>query len=94
MEKEYQVVTLADGTKWFVLSEETYDGGLYRYVVELDDEDERTDTFKVMRVYNQDGQEFFGFIEDQELLKQIIPLLVPGSKEYIENPEKVNELME
>ncbi len=91
--EEFKVVELADGTKWFVLSEIVYDKGLYRYVVGVENDD-LTDKFQVLRVYFSEGEEYFQTVKDQEILKQVIPLLMPDTKDYIDNPDKLKELME
>lgn len=92
--EEYKVAQLADGTKWFVLAETVYNKGLYRYVVELNEtEDDFTDHFEVMRVYFNNGNQFSKIEKDENILKEVVPLLVPEAKEYIENPEKLQELV-
>ena len=94
MEKEYKVVRLADGTKWFIVSEITYNGALYKYGIAVNDaEDDFQDQYQVMRVYESDNKKFIDIVKDQALLREIVPLLVPDAKEYIENPEKLEELI-
>ena len=91
--EEYKVAELADGTKWFVLAEKVYNKGLYRYVVELNKaEDDFTDHFEVMRVYFNEDKQYSKIEKDQNILKEVIPLLIPEAKEYIEKPEKLSEL--
>ena len=92
--EEYKVAALADGTKWFVLAETVYNKGLYRYVVELNEtEDDFTDHFEVMRVYFNGDKQFSKLEKDKDILKEVVPLLVPEAKEYIENPERLQELV-
>lgn len=92
--EEYKVAALADGTKWFVLAEAVYNKGLYRYVVQLNEtEDDFTDHFEVMRVYFNADKQFSKIEKDQAILKEVVPLLVPEAKEYIDNPEKLKELV-
>ena len=92
--EEYKVAELGDGTKWFILAESVYNKGLYRYVVALNEtEDDFTDHFEVMRVYLTEDKQFSKIEKDQTILKEVIPLLVPDAKEYIENPEKLQELV-
>ncbi len=93
--EEYKVAVLADGTKWFILAQTVYNKGLYRYVVELNEtEDDFTDHFEVMRVYFNEDKQFSQIEKDKDILKEVVPLLVPEAKEYIENPEKLQELVD
>lgn len=91
----YKVVKLADGTKWFVTSEVIYQNGRYQYMIGLsDNEEEFLEKAQVMRVYHYQNQEYFDLVKDQELLKVLVPMLMPEVKEYIDNPDKLKELME
>ena len=92
--EEYKVAALEDGTKWFVLAEAVYNKGLYRYVVKLNEtEDDFTDHFEVMRVYFNSGEQFSRIEDDKTILKEVVPLLLPEAKEYIDNPEKLKEIV-
>ena len=48
----------------------------------------------VMRVYHYQNQEYFDLVKDQDLLKVLVPMLMPEAKDYIDNPDKLKELME
>lgn len=82
---EFRIVTLADGTNWFVTSEVEYQDGRYQYMVAMSkDGEEFFEKTQVMRVYLYEGNEYFDLVEDSELLKVVVPLLVPESKEYMD----------
>lgn len=94
MNEEYKVVELGNNTKWFVASEIVYNNETYQYMVEINDsEDEFLDNYQVVKTYINNGEEYFELITNQDLLKEIVPLLMPEAKEYIEHPEKLQELI-
>jgi len=94
MNEEYKVVELGDGSKWFVASEITYNDEVYQYMVGLsDNEEDFLDKYQVVKTYEDNGEEYFELIQDNDILKVVVPLLMPGAKEYIEDPSKIEELI-
>ena len=94
MKEEYKVVELGDGSKWFVASEITYNDEVYQYMVGLsDNEEEFLDKYQVVKTYTDNNEEYFELVNDNDVLKLVIPLLMPEAKEYIENPSRIEELI-
>lgn len=92
-EENMKVVVLADDSKWLTVAETNYNGETYKYMMGVTaDEEDFTKEVKVMREYMAEDGKHMEFIEDQEMLKILVPLLVPEAKEYIDNPEKLKEL--
>ena len=92
--ENYEIIELDDG-KWFVIAETTYDNILYDYVVGVNDnEDEFLDEYRVMKVEEYNDELYFDTVTDKELLNKIMPLLMPEAKQFMENPEKLKELLE
>lgn len=93
--EEYKVVEFEDDTKWFIASEITYNDEKYQYLASVNDkEDEFTDEYKVMKISTEGDDTYYDLVEDAETLKIVVPLLMPEAKEYIDNPDKLQELAE
>ncbi|MBQ9011872.1 MAG: hypothetical protein IJ093_04410 [Bacilli bacterium] len=93
-EENITLITLADGTKWLKMAETVYNNETYKYVMGVTaDGEDITEEVKVLCEYTKDGIDYVEFIEDQEILKVVIPMLVPEAKEYLDNPEKLKELV-
>lgn len=93
--KNYKMIVLADKTKWFAISEINYKNKRYMYLLGInDDEEDFNEQVKVVKHTKYKGEDYYKEITDENLLQQIIPLLIPEINEYLENPEKINELLE
>lgn len=92
-EEDYKLVTLVDDTKWLVVAQTVYDEAEYQYFVGVNEnEDEILEEYKVMRVYHKDNQNYYDEVKDADILKIVVPLLIPEAAEYIKNPDKLKEL--
>ncbi|MEI3507705.1 MAG: hypothetical protein V8R01_00985 [Bacilli bacterium] len=90
----YTIVELS-GEKWFTIAETIYNGNKFQYVIKLTpDEQNFINEFKVIKCLYKDGKEYCGIVTNQETLKIVTPMLIPEIKEYIDNPEKLKELIE
>ena len=86
------VITLGTD-KWLVVAETVYNDETYDYLVKVNqDENEILDDKKVMKVIMDNGEKYMDEVTDREVLKKIVPLLVPEAKKYITNPELLSEL--
>lgn len=94
MDGLYTTVDFGQNDKWFVAFENTIDGEKYSYLVKVNESgDDLLDEYKVMKSYYSNGEEYMDEVKDSELLKRVMPILVPESSEYIKNPEKLKELL-
>lgn len=89
----YTIVELS-GEKWFTIAETMYLGNKFQYVIKVTpDESDFINEFKVIKCIYKDGVEYCGEVVNENTLKAVIPLLMPDAKEYIDNPDKLKELM-
>lgn len=89
----YTIVELA-GSKWLVIAECNYKDNKFQYVIKVtDDEEDFVNEFKVIKSIYKDNQEYCGIVTNQDTLKAVMPLLVPMVKQYMDNPEKLKELI-
>lgn len=93
--KEYKVVKLSDGKKWLVIAENKYMDDTYQYLVGVNEnEDDLLDEYEVVKVVMEGDRKYLDVVKDQELLKVVIPILMPDTKKYMDKPEKLKELIE
>lgn len=86
------VITLGTD-KWLVVAEAVYNAETYDYLVKVNqDEDEILDDKKVVKVIMDNGEKYMDEVTDGDILKNVVPLLVPEAKKYIANPELLSEL--
>lgn len=89
----YTVVEFGDNDKWFVIAEKVIDGSKYSYLIRVNqNEDDFIDEYQVMKSYF-DGNDEYMDVVNGEILKKIMPILVPDAKELIEHPEKLKKLL-
>lgn len=89
----HTVVEFDENDKWFVLAEKMIDGSKYSYLVRVNqNEDDFIDEYQVVKSYFSNGDEYMDVVNGDELRK-VVSLLIPESKEYIEHPEKLKELL-
>ena len=90
----YDTIDLADGTQWFILSEKVYENNTYNLVIETNDRDEFfPERARVLKEVIKDGKTYFCDVKDESLLNTLIPILVPESKQFIDNPEQLREIL-
>lgn len=89
------IVKFSENDKWFIISEKEIDNAKYSYLVKINkEENDILDEYKVVRCYSLNGEEYMDDVNDKDLLNKIIPILIPEANEYIQNPEKLKELLE
>ena len=90
----HTIIKFSETDKWLVISEKEIDGAKYSYLVKINkEENEIIDEYKVVRCYSLNGEEYMDDVNDKELLNKIIPILIPEVNEYIQNPEKLKEIL-
>ena len=93
MDGLYTIVELDDG-KWFVAAEKNIDDVKYSYLIKVNDkEDDFIDEYKVVKSFYIDDDEYMDLIDDKELLGKIVPILVPESSKFIENPSELKLML-
>lgn len=93
MDDIYTVVELDDGN-WFVAAEKLIDNVKYSYLIKVNDkEDDFIDEYKVVKSFYLDGEEYMDLVNDKKLLGNIIPILVPESSKFIENPSELKMIL-
>ncbi len=94
MDGLYTVVEFSEDDKWFVISEKIINNIKYSYLIRVNkNEDDFIDEFQVVKSSYDNNQEYMETVEDKELLKKIMPILMPESEKYIKNPEKLKDLL-
>ncbi len=94
MDSLYKIIDFSDDDKWFVIATNKIDDIKYSYLVRVNkEEDDIIDEYKVVRSYFSGSDEYFDEVNDGEILKKIMPILVPGTEEYINNPEKLKDVL-
>lgn len=89
----HTVVEFDENDKWFVLAEKIINGSKYSYLVRVNQsEDDFIDEYQVVKSYFDSNDEYMDVVNGDEL-KQVVPLLIPEAKEYIEHPEKLKQLL-
>ena len=91
----YDTIDLADGTQWFILKELPYNNNTYYLVIETNDNDDFfPEQAKVLKEVIKDGKTYFSNVKNEDLLNTLIPLLVPESKQFIDNPEQLKQILQ
>ena len=89
----HTVVEFGDNDKWFVLAEKVIDGSKYSYLIRItNDEDDFIDEYQVVKSYFDGNDEYMDVVTGEDL-KRIISLLVPETKEFIDHPERLKDLL-
>lgn len=89
----HTVVEFGDNDKWFVLAEKLIDGSKYSYLIRItNDEDDFIDEYQVVKSYFDGDDEYMDVVTGEDL-KRIISLLVPETKEFIDHPERLKDLL-
>ena len=89
----HTVVEFGDNDKWFVLAEKVIDGTKYSYLIRItNDEDDFIDEYQVVKSYFDGDDEYMDVVTGEDL-KRIISLLVPETKEFIDHPERLKDLL-
>lgn len=90
----YNIVSFDDDAKWFVLYEGKVDKKDYSYLAKLNDkEDGITKDFKLVKSEYSLGDEYMEEVTDQSELKKVLPKLIPEVQTYIDNPDKIKDLL-
>lgn len=93
MDGLYTIVELDDGN-WFVAAEKLIENEKYSYLIKVNDkEDNFFDEYKVVKSSYLDGEEYMDLVDDKELLGKIIPVLVPESSNFINNPLELKMML-
>lgn len=88
----HTVVEFGENDKWFVLAEKVVNGFKYSYLVRVNQtEDDFIDEYQVVKSYFNNNDEYMDVVNGDEL-KEVMPLLIPEAKEYIENPEMLKQI--
>lgn len=91
----YDTIDLADGTQWFILSETIYENSTYNLVIETNDNDDFfPEKAKILKEVIKDGKIYFSNVKNEELIDKLIPLLAPESKQFIDNPAQLKEILQ
>ena len=89
----HTVVEFGDNDKWFVLADKVIDGSKYSYLIRItNDEDDFIDEYQVVKSYFDGDDEYMDVVTGEDL-KRIISLLVPETKEFIDHPERLKDLL-
>ncbi len=90
----YTVVEFDENDKWFVAAEKVINDFKYSYLIRVNNsEDDFIDEYQVVKSYFSNGEEYMDTVNDKDELRKVMPILVPESSEYINNPEKLKELL-
>ena len=91
----YTIIEFTEKDKWFVIGETTYNNEVYNYLIKLTpDGSDFVKEYRVVKCQINNGKENFITINDREILKQIMPSLIPNLDELLKNPkESLKELM-
>ncbi len=88
----YTIIEFDKDDKWFVISETVYNNEVYNYLIRVTaDESDFIEDFMVIKCIKNGEDEYFDTVTDQALLKVIVPKLVGGTNELVNNPEKFLE---
>ena len=68
------IITLDDGSEYFVLDITSYEDNKYVYCVEIDKEEKPTDNYKFFKLMMENGEEFMEDVVDEEIIKKILPI--------------------
>ena len=89
-----KLITLSNGSKWIEVAQTIYNNETYKYLLEVNaEEDDITDNVKFVSEYDDNGKTMIRDVNDTNILRIIIPLLVPETNEYFNNPNKLEELI-
>lgn len=89
-----KLITLSNGSKWIEVAQTIYNNEKYKYLLEVNNtEDDITDNVKFVNEYDDNGKTMIRDVNDANILKIIIPLLVPETNEYFNNSNKLEELI-
>lgn len=94
MDGLYTIVEFDTDNKWFVIAEKVIEGIKYSYLIRVNsNEDDFLDEYMVVKSSFEGEREFMEIVNEKDELQRVMPILVPDSKEYIDNPEKLRELL-
>ena len=89
-----KLITLSNGSKWIEAAQTIYNNEKYKYLLEVNNtEDDITDNVKFVSEYDDNGKTMIRDVNDTNILRIIIPLLVPETNEYFNNQNKLEELI-
>ena len=91
----YTIIEFDENDKWFVIGETIYNDEKYNYLIKLTpDENDFIEDYKTVKCFEKDNQEYFEIVKDKEVLRNIMPQLVPELEELLRNPkEALKELI-
>lgn len=87
----YNLVEFDEGDKWFVAAEKEIDNTKYSYLVRVNEkEDDFIDEYQLCKSVYDKEEEFMITVTDKEEEKRIIPVLIPESKNYLDEIKKLH----
>ena len=91
----YTLVTFDDTKEnWLVIAETIYKNDKYSYLIKVNEnEDDFINEFQVVKSSFTGFDEYMETIDDNELLKEVIPLLLPEAKELMKDKDKLKEYL-
>lgn len=88
------VVSFDENNKWLSVAEGNIEGKKYSYLVKLNSTfDDITDEYKLYKSEYSLGDEYMEEVTDKNEIRNVIPILVPEVREFMDNPEKVQSLL-
>lgn len=91
----YTIIEFDANDKWFVIGETIHNNEKYNYLIKLTpDETDFIEDFMTVKCITNNNEEYFDTVTDKELLRELMPNLVPELEELLKNPkETLKELV-
>ena len=90
----YNIVEFDEDNKWFVISEKEIDEVKYSYMIRVNNsEDDFLNQYIVVKSNYDGNNEYMELVNDSELLKKVMPVLVPESSQFIGDVNKMKEML-
>ena len=78
----YTIIEFDDNDKWLVIGETIYKDDKYNYLIKVTpDETDFIADFMTVKCINDGNEEYFDVVQDKDVLKEIMPILMPDIKE-------------
>lgn len=90
----YTIIEFGKNDKWFVINETIYNNEVYNYLIRVtSDETDFIEDFMVVKCIKKGSLEYFDTVTDKDVLKTVIPKLLEGVEDLINDPnEALKEL--
>lgn len=82
---EETIITLSNGSNYKILMESVLDDKKYCLTVLLDEMSLETENYQFFEVLNKDGKEVMRFINDNDILQQLVVLFAANYSKLTEN---------